>query len=87
METRIERQVGEFPVPGPTTQGCGMPAMMAPGQNDMFLLPRIVLVFPEEVQERLASSATRAGVIHGRGRAPSVASPATLVRRRSSQGA
>ncbi len=56
-----------------------MPSIMAPGQNEMFLLPRMVLVLPEEVQERLAPSAMRAGVSQGRGRAPSSASSSTFV--------
>jgi hypothetical protein len=46
-----------------------------------------VIGFPEKAQERLAPSAMRAGVSQGRGRAPSAAASATLVRMRSSQGA
>ena len=64
-----------------------MPAMMAFGQQEMFLLPRTILEFPEEVEVRLAPSAMSFGVSQGSGRSPFAASSVTLVRRRSSHGA
>jgi hypothetical protein len=87
MERMIDWHTGEFNAPVPTTYGCGMPSMMAPGQNAKFLLALIVRVLLDEFHVRVAPSSRREGVIHGRGRAPSVASSVKEERTRRSQGA
>jgi len=72
MFTRMDWHTGELMVHVPTTNGCATPSIIAHGQKARFLLALIVLELLEEIQVRVPPSPTREGVIHGRGRAPSV---------------
>ncbi len=38
MEIMMDWQTGELIAPDPTTYGCGTPSLIAPGQNDRYLL-------------------------------------------------
>ena len=78
---------GGMIAPDPTTYGCGMPSLIAPGQNARDLLALIDRMLPEEVHVRVSSLSIREGVMHGRGRAPSVASSEKEERTRCNQGA
>ncbi len=87
IEMRIDWQTGELMAPIAIRYGCGTPSMMAPGQNARVLLALIDRILPEEVQVRVFSPSTSEGMIHGRGRAPSVASSMKDSRTRFSHGA
>ena len=64
-----------------------MPSLMDPGQNARVSLVLIDRVLPEDVQVSVWPFSTSGGVIHGRGRAPSVASSLNASRTRFNKGA
>ncbi len=78
---------GELIAPDPTTYGCGMPSLIALGLNARVLLALIDRMLHDEVHVRVSSPSIREGVIHGRGRAPYVASSEMEERTRCNQGA
>ena len=87
MEMMMDWQTGELIAPVPTTYGCETPSMIAPRQNAMVLLALINRVLPDEIHVMAFSPSRRERVIHGRERAPSVASSLKEERMRCNHGA
>ncbi len=83
----MDWHTGELMAPVPIKYGCGTPSLMAPGQKARVVLALIYRVVPEEVHVRVVSPFPSEGMIHGRGRAPSVASSVKDSRTRFSKGA
>ncbi len=73
-EIMMDWHTVELIAPDPTTYGCGMPSLIAPGQNARDLLALIDRMLHDEVHVKVSSPSIREGVIHGRGRAPYVVS-------------
>ncbi len=49
------------------TKDCGVPSMIAPGQNERVLLWRIARTLPDEDYETVPSAEVKKGVSHGSG--------------------
>ncbi len=58
IEMRIDWQMGELMAPVAIRYGCGMPSLMAPGQNASVLLALLDRILPEEVFVRVFSPST-----------------------------
>ncbi len=78
---------GEFTSTAPNIKGCGIPSIIAPGQNERVVLWRKVRTLPDEDQEMVPSAWVREGVSHGSGRRPSKRSSVICSNKRRSQGA
>ena len=87
MEMMIDWGTGDVIALVPTTYGCGTPSLIAPGQNARVLLALIGRVLRGKIHVMPFSPSRREGVIHWRGRAPSVASSLKEERMRCNHGA
>ena len=67
----MEEHKGEVTSPAPTTKGCGIPSIIAPGQKESEQLCPTERILPDEVYEVLPSAWVRDMVSHGIGRCPS----------------
>jgi hypothetical protein len=50
-----DEQSGEVTSPTLTTKGCGVPLIIAPGQNESVVLCHMERRLPEEIQKRMPS--------------------------------
>ena len=67
MEMRREVQSGDLISPALTTKGYGVPAMIAPGQNERVLLWPIACALPDEDHVIVPSAEVKEGVSQGSG--------------------
>ncbi len=70
IEKMSDEQSGEVNSPASTTKGCGIPSIIAPGQNEKVMLMPMERILPDEDQEMVSSTRVRVGVSHGSGRRP-----------------
>ena len=82
VERLGNEQSGEATSSAPTTKGCGVPSIIAPGQNERVLLWPMERTLPDDDQEMVPSTRAREGVRQGSGWKPFEGSSSVCSRNR-----